>query len=158
MIEFIITQQMIDDAKQRAKNMGILKNSISHGKGTVAGFIGEVAVANYLGVPLCNTYDYDLIYNDLKIDVKTKHCSVTPLPHYDCSVAAYNTRQQCDVYIFVRVLMDYKKGWILGGISKEDYFKSSRFMKQGTVDSSNGFMVKADCYNLEIGKLLDVTK
>ena len=38
-------------------------------------------------------------------------------------------------------------------MSKDDYFGGARFLKKGQKDGSNGFYVKADCYNMEIKKL-----
>ena len=87
------------------------------------------------------------------IDVKTKRTTVTPKPDYDCSVAAFNTKQKCDKYVFVRVLNDLTKGWILGEMDKEEYFDNARLMKKGKIDPANGFRVRATCYNVAIQDL-----
>ena len=78
---------------------------------------------------------------------------MVPKNYYDCSVAAFNTKQKCSHYIFTRILNDLSKGWVLGWMSKEDYFTKARFLKKGEQDGDNGFIVKADCYNLPIDKL-----
>lgn len=154
MIPVNITVDQVDLAKSLAKTLGALKNSITRGDGNVAGILGEIVVADYLGVALENTYDYDLIgvYGE-KIDVKTKRTTRPPLPHYDCSVAAFNTKQKCDKYVFVRVLSDLSVAWVLGYKGKEDYFRSARLMRKGEVDPANNFTVKSDCYNLSIKNL-----
>ena len=46
-----------------------------------------------------------------------------------------------------------KVGWILGYKTKEEYFKEANFLKQGQIDPSNNYTVKADCYNLKIKNL-----
>ena len=141
--------------EDKAAEMGKLRNSITSGAGNIAGFIGEAIAQQVLGGKLDNTYDYDLVLdNGTKIDVKTKQTSVKPLPTYDCSIANLNTKQQCDYYAFVRVKNDFTVGWYLGVYSKELYMRDAVFMKKGTVDPSNGYVVKSDCWNLKISKLL----
>ena len=49
-----------------------------------------------------------------------------------------------------------ESGWILGYLSKEDYFKKATFLKKGTVDPSNGWTVSTDCYNLPISDLKSI--
>ena len=149
-----ITQDMRDYAEQEALRMGKLNNSILSGKGNTAGFIGELVAHQIFGGTIANTYDYDLILtNGLTVDVKTKRVTSAPRPHYECSVAAFNTKQQCDAYAFVRVDSKCKKAWFLGAMGKQEYFDAARFMKKGDVDPSNNFIVKADCYNLPLARL-----
>ena len=154
MQEIEITLDMIDKARVKAKDMGRLNNSILQGRGSVAGFIGEQIALHCLGGTWENTYEYDIILPDgSKVDVKTKQTSVTPLPEYDCSVANFNTKQECDMYAFVRVKGDLTVGWYLGSITKDEYFKRARFMKKGDIDPSNNYKVRAYCYNLTIKEL-----
>lgn len=154
MIEVVITSEMLVEARDKAAEMGKLRNSITSGAGNIAGFIGEAIAQQVLGGKLDNTYDYDLVLdNGTKIDVKTKQTSVKPLPTYDCSIANLNTKQQCDYYAFVRVKNDFTVGWYLGVYEKQQYMLDAVFMKRGTIDPSNGYVVKSDCYNLKINQL-----
>lgn len=154
MREIPISADMLVEARDKAAEMGKLRNSIINGAGNIAGFIGEAIAQQVLGGELNNTYDYDLVLDDgTKVDVKTKQTSVKPLDSYDCSIANYNTKQACDYYCFVRVKNDFTVGWYLGVYEKEQYFKDAIFMQKGTVDPSNGYTVKSDCYNLKIAKL-----
>ena len=153
MVEVDITEEMVCLAKDKVKEMGNLNNSILKGSGSLAGFIGEQIFMNVLGGEWKNTYDYDVIISEKRIDVKTKQTTVKPKPYYDCSVASYNTKQKCDTYAFVRVKKDLSVGWLLGVKNKDNYFKESTFMKKGDIDPSNNFVVRADCYNLSIDKL-----
>jgi len=153
MKEIIITNEIREQAMERARQMGELKNSIRQGEGNLVGFIGEIVVNNYIKGSLANTYDYDILKEGIKYDVKSKETTVKPKPYYECSIADYNPNQDCDFYIFTRVLNDHSKCWILGLKSKEDYFKESRFLKKGQIDGTNQFVVKADCHNLEISRL-----
>jgi len=154
MIEVVITADMLVSARDKAVEMGKLRNSILNGAGNIAGFIGESVAQQVLGGNIVNTMDYDLVLNDgLKLDVKTKQTSVKPLPTYSCSIAALNTKQNCDYYCFVRVKNDFSVGWYLGVYDKQQYFEDAVFLEKGTVDDSNGYVVKSDCYNIPIFQL-----
>ena len=154
MIEVKVTDEMLLSARDKAAEMGRLHNSITRGTGNIAGFIGEEIAQVVLGGKLDNTYDYDLVLDDGRtVDVKTKQTSVVPLETYDCSIAAFNTKQDCNYYCFVRVKNDYTVGWYLGVYGKEAYMKEAVFMKKGDLDPSNGYVVRSDCYNLKIHQL-----
>lgn len=156
MIEIDITEEMVNNAVERANDIGHLNNSITAGQGNLAAIIGEDIVKDYIGGKIDNTYDYDVVKDDILYDVKTKRCTSKPRDYYECSVAAFNTKQKCHKYIFVRVLYtnnEYTKAWILGEYDKEQYFKDAKFLKKGQIDGDNGFRVKADCYNIAISEL-----
>ena len=154
MIEVVVTNEMLIAAREKAVEMGKIHNSILKGGGNVAGFIGEQIALSVLGGEWSNTYDYDMVSPDgKKIDVKTKQTSVEPLPHYDCSIAKFNTKQDCDAYVFVRVKNDFSVGWYLGTLGKQEYFDNARYLKKGEVDPSNNFTVRANCYNVAISEL-----
>jgi len=156
LIEMPITKKMIEVARQKSIEMGKLSNSITEGEGNLAGFIGEAMVAHFFRVPLVNTFDYDVIYKNLKIDVKTKRTTVEPKPYYECSVADYNIKQDCDGYLFTRILNSLGKGWLLGYMPKAEYYLRSIKHRKGELDLQNNFRFKADCYNLSIEKLYSV--
>ena len=153
-LEVKITAEMKSAANKKAKELPSLKNSITSGQGNMVGFLGEEVAKFVLGGELKNTYDYDLILSSGKtVDVKTKKTSFEPKPHYECSVAEYNTKQRCDYYAFVRVDDQRDRAWFLGVYEKEAYYRDSKLLKKGEVDPSNNFVVKANCYNLPINKL-----
>ena len=101
MIEVTITDEMLLAARAKAVEMGKINNSILKGGGNVAGFLGEQVAMSVLGGDWNNTYDYDFTTEAGKrVEVKTKQTSVKPLPHYECSIAKFNTKQDCDAYAF----------------------------------------------------------
>lgn len=147
---------MLALAEKKAKEMGVLKNSIEEGEGNIAGFVGELIASQVLESEVSNTYDYDIVtYDNVTVDVKTKRCTSAPKPHYECSVSDYNPSQLCDYYCFVRVLEDYSCGWFLGVYKQDEYIRDSKKMYAGQIDPSNNFVVKSDCYNMPINKLRD---
>lgn len=160
MIEVNITDEMMEEAKEKADEMGELKRSYLKGEGNITGFLGEriakdILNANYANVDKIN-YDYDLIIpsTGITIDVKTKKTKVKPMPHYECGVMDYNSSsQKCDFYAFVRIKDDYSVGWFLGVKEKYKYILESTFSPKGTLDTRNNFEQMTDSYNLEISKL-----
>jgi len=155
MIEEVpISLDMIRIANRKALRMGVLNNSITNGRGTSAGYIGEMITAQILDAESSNTYDYDLILNSGEtVDVKTKRVTSPPKEYYSCSVANFRKAQNCDYYAFTRVTRDLKRGWYLGKIKKEDFFNKATYHKRGDIDSSNNFTVSANCYNIPIKEL-----
>jgi hypothetical protein len=160
MLKVEITEKMKKVAKEKAQEMGELKNSILKGQGNVTGFLGEEIIKSFLSARSSNTKDYDISYKKKKYDIKTKLTSKEPLPEYDCSIAAYNTVQKCDGYIFVRIQKDKEDnlvcGWILGWMDKEGYFQNAEYWPKGKIDPSNGYRVKANCYNVKIKDLKSI--
>ena len=160
MLKVEITEKMKKVAKEKAQEMGELKNSILKGQGNVTGFLGEEIIKSFLSARSSNTKDYDISYKKKKYDIKTKLTSKEPLPEYDCSIAAYNTVQKCDGYIFVRIQKDKEDnlvcGWILGWMDKEGYFQNAEYWPKGKIDPSNAYRVKANCYNVKIKDLKSI--
>ena len=162
-----ITQQMRAEALEHSKNIPLLNNSITQGKGTEAGSLGEVATKNFLNecynskASIVGKYDYDIYAEKkgVKIEVKTKRCTSRPQSHYECSVANFNTRQDCDFYVFTRV--DKKNVYLLGFLSKKEFLNRSVQMVKGQKDSNlvNGeaFKFHADCRNVKISQLRTFT-
>jgi hypothetical protein len=48
---------------------------------------------------------------------------------------------------------EYTRAWVLGWYDKDAYFKNARKLTKGDFDGDNGFIVKADCHNLQISQL-----
>jgi hypothetical protein len=151
--KFIISNSAIQRARARAEKLPLLNNSIRRGEGSLVAYIGEEVAKNVLNGEIKDTYDYDIVYQDVKVDVKTKERTVAPKAYYECSVADFNTKQNCDEYAFVSVLNTLKEAWYLGKISKPDFYKQAVFHHKGEIDPANNFTFKADCYNIPISLL-----
>lgn len=156
--EINIYKPTVARAEALAKEMGTLRGSFLKGEGNVRGMIGELVLANQLSVrhKSDNTnfsYHYDLKYKGMKIDVKTKGCTSKPLDTYEASVNGWNTKQKCDVYYFARVQKGYKKAWLLGGLTPEEFYDKAVFWEKGQRDPSNGWLVKSDHYSVKIDEL-----
>jgi hypothetical protein len=150
-----IPKQKIIAAKQRANALGSLKGSITKGQGNTAGYLGQMLFAEYINGHEADTRNYDVIKDNIRYEVKTKRCTSIPRSDYDCSIADANPNQKCDYYIFMRILEDFSKAWILGKKAPKQYISESVFCKKGEVDPKShlGWTFKGDCYNLAINKL-----
>jgi hypothetical protein len=151
-----ITQEQINRAKELYK-FNELKGSITKGKSNIYGALGEIIIYDLnkekgLNVDFNSTYDYDLIIENYKIDVKTKRTNVIPKENYLCSISAFNTKQKCDFYFFLRINENLKDCYLLGYKKKTDFFNEATFNKKGTFDV-NGWVFKDDCYNIKIEML-----
>ena len=162
MISIPFDKDMIESAHEMANEMGSINNSITHGAGNAAGFLGEIAIRSYLGAPPMSTKDYDFIYNGDRIEVKTKRRTVKPLSHYDVSVAKVSGHQEPDWYCFLSLefkekinggYYNIKNVWYLGLLSYSDFWSKATKWEQGQVDESNWFVTHADMYNVPISEL-----
>ena len=153
MIEVRYDKEMLLKARQRGKRLGKLKNSHTGGRSNEFGMLGEMIVEKYTGCKICDRRDYDIIVNGLKLEVKTKKTKdrSAPRPHFECSVAASNTRQRCDAYVFVRVSTTSNKAWICGMKKKNRFFKEAHFCRKG--DRDGNYVHVADSYNIAMKKL-----
>ena len=165
MLTIEIKKEQIERAE---KHYGVLQDvslrgSITKGKGNIYGALGEVVVndiySKHYDCEFINNYDYDLIIDGDKVDVKTKRTTVKPSEEYNCSISAFNTTQDCNFYVFVRITEDKKTAYVLGYKKKTTFFKQAIFGKKGQVDpDGNGkWTFKDDCYNLKIKHLKETT-
>jgi hypothetical protein len=147
-IEVDITSDMCERAEAKAAQLGALKNSILEGNGNLSGYLGEeAAISTYPNAEHVDSYDYDITIAGRTFDVKTKKRTVPPQSSYECSVAAVNTHQNADFYLFVS-LWNYVKAYIVGFMPKCEYIERARFLHKGEIDGSNHFKVRDDCFNM----------
>ena len=155
-------QKMIDQASQWANDLGGIKNSITRGDGNYAGRLGELALAKHLGVEVEDHKDYDLIYNDSKVEVKTKRRATKPKPNYTVNIASTSRHQKPDTYAFLSVeysdrdiggnYSDLLKIWLCGYKSADQFFEEAEFWPKGTPDPPF-FKTHRDMYVMKIEEL-----
>ena len=149
-------------ARKRAIQLGTLRNSFMRGRGNEIGMQGEYAVADHVSaVAEHDTYDYDLLSpGGVRIEVKSKSTTRKDAPemHYMASVATANTKQDCDIYFFTRVIITKSKFptghvWVMGFIPRAEFYDKAIFYEKGQKDPDNGYKVHQDCWNIAIGEL-----
>jgi hypothetical protein len=155
-IEVKILPRWIPEAEE-LYDYKALNGSIMKGESNIYGAMGEVVVRHYFGetgiVLNVPCYDYDLIINNKKVDVKTKRTTVVPLPHYNCSVSDWNTRQKCDFYYFARVTESLSMAYLLGYIEKAKFYEKAVFKKKGERETPI-FCFRGDGYHLPMSSLI----
>lgn len=163
MIEILITQDIIDYANKKLAhvitndNLGLSKFGSEKNR-ILVGYIGERIMMKYLGLKNDeDKYHYDLLSNKgKKLEVKTITCKFKPKVDYWCTVNSHDLsgvyKQNADFYIFLRILNNFSKGWILGWISCEEFFKKGEFIAKGK-DFGKFQFVKANATILPINKL-----
>ena len=155
-------QKMIGQASLWAADIGRIKNSITKGDGNYVGRLGELALAKHLGVEVEDHKDYDLIYNDSKVEVKTKRRATKPKSNYTVNIASTSRHQKPDTYAFLSVeysdrdsggnYSDLLKIWLCGYKSAEQFFEEAEFWPKGTPDPPF-FKAHSDMYVMKIGEL-----
>lgn len=144
-----------------------------NGEGKLVGFIGEVFMDHIFEI-ICpdvprtveadSSFDYDIILDGIKVDVKTKQRTVDVSPHHDVSIADYSN-QLCDSYAFCSVTVDRETKTIpldfyfMGYMKKEEFMQTATFMQKGQLDGGNirpdgsAFRITKDCWNLKCHQL-----
>jgi hypothetical protein len=157
-IQVDVTKEMIAKAHERDKGK-YNDRSFMDGKGNFVGFLGEyITHAVRPDFKHVDTFNYDFLWKGRTIDAKTKHQTVpqTPPGYYEASVDVNSMHQETDYYIFCRIyrkVNEWPYGWILGGISKQDFLDKARKLTKGDQDGNNGYVVKQDCYNIRYDQL-----
>lgn len=156
-IKVKITDANIKLARKRSVKIGANSKKISSG-GELYGILGEQLFLDNYGGQLIDCKDYDILHEKIgKIDVKTKRCSSQPKDEYTCTVAAYQIdKKECEYYVFYRVLNNLTTAWFLGIISKKEFLTKAVKLKKG--DNDGAFTVKADCYNIKISDLRNISE
>ena len=162
MLQLPFDNKMIREATDWAENLGGIYNSITKGDGNYAGRLGELALAKHLGVEVKDHKDYDLIYNDSKVEVKTKRRATKPKPNYTVNIASTSRHQKPDTYAFLSVeysdrdsggnYSDLLKIWLCGYKSADQFFEEAEFWPKGTPDPPF-FKTHRDMYVMKIEEL-----
>lgn len=131
-------------------------NSIRKGQGHYIAKLAERVVCEKLKFKHIDTVDSDTevqLQNGQgrKIEVKVVERNCAVRSYFNAHVAAYNTKQKCDYYLFCSTEKD-KVIHICTIMPKELFLQIAHFAKKGEKDgpfglqNSNGF--PCDCYNL----------
>lgn len=148
MIKLEITPGQIE----RAKNLysfNALKNSIKNGEGNLTGAIGEIVAFDYYEgqdklVIHSGDFNYDLLIDGSKIEVKTSECNVLPKDYHSCNVSLFNAEQDCDYYLFIDVDSSHSTAYIKGYVSKERFKKIRQLRLKG--EKNGRFENKCDTF------------
>lgn len=129
-----ITKDIISQAKKYKNNVGTFKGSFTNGERAINGFIGEILLNNILNGKMVRNFDYDILKDGYKIDVKTKTISQSePHENMEVSVSSLKQDQDIDLFAFVFIKTDLSTGWILGYLHKRVFNKIARRRMKGDI-------------------------
>jgi len=153
MKKIYITPEQIEEAKD-LYNFKCLKNSITNGESQVHGALGELIAMQVLQlrenhVDYVGHYDYDLICNGKRIDVKTIKSNHEPKDNYNANISAFNHTQQTDYYLWCYVSLDMTYGYVIGYLEKDEFYKIAELKKKGEIDYGQ-WTFKSDTYTTKI--------
>jgi hypothetical protein len=156
MKKIYITPEQIEEAKD-LYNFKCLKNSITNGESQVHGALGELIAMQVLQlrenhVDYVGHYDYDLICNGKRIDVKTIKSNHEPKDDYNANISAFNHTQQTDYYLWCYVSLDMTYGYVIGYLEKDEFYKIAELKKKGDIDYGD-WTFKSDTYTTKIKNL-----
>lgn len=154
MIEINITEEILARASLRADSQRLNTYSFTT-NGKLYGILAEELFLSKYGGQLMNTKHYDILLDDIKIDVKAKSCKGAPLGNYTASVSNYQKKHGSEFYAFYRIRTDLKTAWELGGSCKESFFSRATYVPAGTRDGP--FLCKVDMWSLPIDQLSPLT-
>lgn len=154
-----ITQAQIIEAKQEAKELGVLNGSISHGEGNFKGKLGEIIIRDLLNATRTDDeHNYDLLSpTGIRLEIKTSGTRKTYLDNgYWNRVNCANLRQKCHVYVFCAVNEDTMQAWVCGWTWKDEFLSSSTLFKAGYRVPNTGNVMRADSMNIKTGDLFSI--
>jgi len=153
MIEVNVTQDMLKEAKRRAKEavnrFGVGGTHRTHSsRQKITGFLAEVCINNvFPDIKYSGELNVDFYFQSMSIDSKAQGCNTKPLDYYSATLYEEQRKRHTDYYIFNRVKNDFSKVWICGIISKERFFKLAELKKAGT--KTNNFTYEQARYEIQ---------
>jgi len=104
--------------------------------------MAEVAYEAFFGIEISDTNDYDFkFYNKVTCDIKSKKVR-QDFPGYDHYNEVYNDIQKTDYYAFAQVCPENNSVWLLGYITKKEFFDNSYYVIEGDKKPNDDYVVK----------------
>ncbi len=124
----------------------------------MTGYLGEeITAAVYpklIHLGLDDKPDFEFMSHTF--DVKTQAGDAEPKAHFAGTLYANQADRSTDFYVFCRVSIKQKIGWICGLAPKRWYLKTASFLKEG--DETNNFRVDQDRYSMNYGEMTSPTQ
>ena len=166
MIKLPIKRELYDYSKKLVEenNFGQRGKDDGSPKEQFIVILSENMVRQYLGHELIEPkgFDggYDIIYKDLKTDIKSMNRTVDPIPSYINNVFDVQLKHESEAYIFTSLNTKKKNLSICGWVSKEDFRKKASFYPKGTIRmrGPKPFPLRADNWEIKNEHLNEFSK
>lgn len=158
MIRLKISKEQIEYAKYLVDNCNYGNRGKFDGDKSkqLVGMLAQTVLADYIRQPRPDTsvgFDggYDYIINGKKVDVKCMARKGYMIGNYVHNLIAYQKNYDVDYYIFTSLCTTTNELEVCGVISKEDFYRTAKFYKEGTTryKGSTAFKLDAPLYELQ---------
>jgi hypothetical protein len=123
---------LIDLSKIKAATLPKNKHQVMEGARAYIGFLGEyIFVYVFNGVINDDDWQWDVLIKQKKVDVKTKSCKTVPQGNYLADFPARQKSYNCDSYYFIRVDIEKRTAYMLGGVTKENMYSYGKLYEAG---------------------------
>lgn len=153
-----VEQRIIAIAAEKQKTLN--SRTLMGGEGNAAGFAGQKLLHNFAPSLIDHSeteIDWDFLppSGSPTIDVKSKgNNKYAPALHYDCSVPCYQVEgQDCQIYVFTRIVPGFGGGWLLGFIEKTRFIKEATLRAAGSAYNNAGRKTRGNHLVLLIERL-----
>lgn len=158
MIRLKISNEQIEYARHLVNNCNYGNRGKFDGDKSkqLVGMLAQTVLADYLRQPRPDTsvgFDggYDYIINGKKVDVKCMSRKGYVIGNYVHNLVAYQKKYDVDYYIFTSLCTATNELEVCGVISKEDFYKMSKFYPEGTTryKGHTAFQLQAPIYEIQ---------
>lgn len=167
MFEVTIKIEIVNKSKLILEKINLGRRGIADGNydEQMVGLFGQLTIYDLLKIDYPkfeqDKFDggFDVIINQLKIDIKTMGRSVDIKDHYVHNFIGLQKNYQNDLYIFCSYNKIRKVIQVCGWINKDEFFKKCSFFKKGEKryrDDGSYFITKADLYEIKNSDLISL--
>jgi hypothetical protein len=160
-VEFNIPDEVIKEAEERGKKLGVLRGSILKGKGNTTGYVGQIMFQKIFGgtdtdeESNVKKFRFDVSFNNEGWEIKTKNTTMDYVSlDFDASISCNTKQQKFDKVVFFRVNLESRKGWYGGYATYDQWMENRFFAKKGQIDPTNGMEEWCDCHKMKYGSML----
>jgi hypothetical protein len=128
--ELAISPEMMAEAERNASQYNDFNVFLGAKDQKLAGELGQIVFRNYLlGAGIAFHEDktlgrrdlYDFKIGNLIVSVKSRLLVCKPKAHWECDVHASQLGNPGNIYVFVHVLKDFSRAFIVGWMKKADF-------------------------------------
>lgn len=155
MIKVEITKEMMDwaTAKTKAHVKGQkFRSEVDKHNSVLLGYTGDACFQKqYPDATHVDESNYDFIYCDVQIDVKSWWSKYPPKPGYYVQIPTVDIVRHPEVYVFCCILDGFHYGYLVGFMDSYDYKEKSTFHRKGEKNDRLTYCV--NCWELPITEL-----
>lgn len=135
---------------QEERHSGVRSAFFEKKRNLLVGMMGEEIFQWFYPSALrINTYDYDFILNNKRIDVKTKIFNKAPKDDYEVTFHLKKIPEN-DYFVLCGVNSDMTEGSLIGFISNREFFDLAKENRLGDIRPNDGKPYYASGYSIKI--------